>query len=80
MYLSRIKIKNFRNFSDLDVGLAGNIVVVGENRVGKTNLLYALRLIFTPANNQTIWPLQWCIFTPALTAGLFQSFYVHKHR
>jgi putative ATP-dependent endonuclease of the OLD family len=48
MYLSRIRISNFRNFSDLDVNLGGNIVVVGENRVGKSNLLYALRLIFDP--------------------------------
>tara|TARA_R110001606_G_scaffold384560_1_gene547542 strand:+ start:1828 stop:3627 length:1800 start_codon:yes stop_codon:yes gene_type:complete len=48
MYLSRIKVINFRNFSELDVALAGNIVVVGENRVGKSNLLYALRLIFDP--------------------------------
>jgi putative ATP-dependent endonuclease of the OLD family len=46
MYLSRIKISNFRNFSELDVALSGNVVVVGENRVGKSNLLYALRLIF----------------------------------
>jgi putative ATP-dependent endonuclease of OLD family len=48
MYLSRIRISNFRNFSDLDVSLGGNIVVVGENRVGKSNLLHALRLIFDP--------------------------------
>ncbi len=48
MYLSRIKIENFRNFSLLDVELAGNVVVVGENRVGKSNLLYALRLVFDP--------------------------------
>lgn len=48
MYLSRIRIENFRNFSELDVRLAGNVVVVGENRVGKSNLLYALRLIFDP--------------------------------
>lgn len=46
VYLSRIKISNFRNFSELDVQFAGNVVVVGENRVGKSNLLYALRLIF----------------------------------
>jgi len=46
MYLSRIVIKNFRNFAELDVQLAGNVVIVGENRVGKSNLLYALRLIF----------------------------------
>ena len=45
MFLSRIKIENFRNFSVLDVELAGNVVVVGENRVGKSNLLYALRLV-----------------------------------
>jgi putative ATP-dependent endonuclease of the OLD family len=48
VYLSRIKIENFRNFSELDVELCGNVVVVGENRVGKTNLLYALRLLFDP--------------------------------
>lgn len=49
MYLSKIKIQNFRNYKLLDVALAGNIVVVGENRVGKTNLVHALRLIFDPS-------------------------------
>lgn len=49
MFLSRIRIVNFRNFAELDVRLSGNIVVVGENRVGKSNLLYALRLIFDPS-------------------------------
>ncbi len=48
MHLSRIRILNFRNFSEFDVALGGNVVVVGENRVGKSNLLYALRLIFDP--------------------------------
>lgn len=48
MFLSRIRIENFRNFSELDVNLSGNAVIVGENRVGKSNLLYALRLIFDP--------------------------------
>lgn len=49
MYLSRIKVENFRNFRDLDVALGGNLVIVGENRVGKSNLLFALRLIFDPS-------------------------------
>ena len=49
MYLSRIAIENFRNFSSFDVELNGSAVVVGENRVGKTNLLYALRLLFDPS-------------------------------
>ena len=44
MHLSRIRIENFRNFRDLDVALGGNIVIVGENRVGKSNLLFGLRL------------------------------------
>lgn len=48
MILSRIAITNFRNFSELDVALAGDVVVVGENRVGKSNLIHALRLIFDP--------------------------------
>ncbi|MBK9584826.1 MAG: AAA family ATPase [Alphaproteobacteria bacterium] len=49
MFLSRIQIKNFRNFSELDIPLSGNVVVVGENRVGKSNLLYGLRLLLDPS-------------------------------
>lgn len=46
MYIKRLQIENFRNFQKLDVALHGDIVVLGENQVGKSNLLYALRLIF----------------------------------
>lgn len=49
MRLSRIVIKNFRNFSSLDVRLGQHAVVLGENKVGKTNLLFALRLILDPS-------------------------------
>ncbi len=35
MHFSQIKISNFRNFSDLDVPLSGNVVAVGEKHVGK---------------------------------------------
>ena len=48
MYLSRIQVKDFRNFHDLDVKLGRASVVVGENNVGKSNLLFALRLILDP--------------------------------
>lgn len=48
MKLTRIYIKNFRNFHEIDVALDGSVVIVGENRVGKSNLLHALRLIFDP--------------------------------
>lgn len=33
----------------LDVALNGNVVVVGENGVGKSNLIYALRLLLDPS-------------------------------
>lgn len=49
MYISRVFVKNFRNFSELDISLSGNAVIVGENRVGKSNFLYALRLVFDPS-------------------------------
>jgi len=49
MRLSRIVIKNFRNFKFLDVKLGDHAVVLGENKVGKTNSLFALRLILDPS-------------------------------
>ena len=48
MHMSRIRVRNFRNFRSLDVRLGPKSVVVGENNVGKTNLLFALRLILDP--------------------------------
>ena len=53
MYLSRIRVRNFRNFHCLDVKLGPKSVVVGENNVGKTNLLFALRLILDPKLSDT---------------------------
>lgn len=49
MWLSSIKIRNFRNFKSLDIALGEHAVVLGENKVGKTNLLFALRLILDPS-------------------------------
>jgi putative ATP-dependent endonuclease of OLD family len=49
MRRSRIIIKNFRNFKSLDVKLGDHAVILGENKVGKTNLLFALRLILDPS-------------------------------
>lgn len=47
-YISRVIIKNFRNFKDLDINLDHKQIIVGENGVGKTNYIYALRLILDP--------------------------------
>ncbi|WP_273206998.1 ATP-dependent nuclease [Marinobacter subterrani] len=49
MKLTRIYVNNFRNFREVDIAVSGNLVIVGENRVGKSNLLFALRLIFDPS-------------------------------
>jgi putative ATP-dependent endonuclease of the OLD family len=49
MRLSRLVIKNFRNFKNLDVQLADHSVFLGENKVGKTNLLFAIRLLLDPS-------------------------------
>lgn len=42
LYISRVVIKNYRNFKDLDVDLQNKSVIVGENNVGKTNFIKAL--------------------------------------
>ena len=49
MYISRVQIKNFRNFKSLDVSFSDTIVILGENTVGKSNFIYALRLILDPS-------------------------------
>ena len=48
MYISRIDIRNFRNFNHLELDLCENAVIVGENKIGKSNLIYALRLVLDP--------------------------------
>lgn len=45
MHLCAVSISNFRNFANLDVQLDGDVVIVGQNRVGKSNFIHALRLV-----------------------------------
>ena len=49
LYISRVRIKNFRNFKDVDVRLGHKQVIIGENNVGKTNFIRALQLILDPS-------------------------------
>lgn len=45
MQISRVVIRNFRSFADLDTNIApGSTCVIGENNSGKTNFLHAIRL------------------------------------
>jgi putative ATP-dependent endonuclease of OLD family len=46
MYISRLVIRNFRNFRQLDVPLSNGVTCfIGENNVGKSNLIEAVRLV-----------------------------------
>lgn len=46
MHISRLFVKNFRNFRQLDVPIGNGVTCfTGENNSGKTNLLHALRLL-----------------------------------
>lgn len=53
MRFSRVTISNFRNFHKLDVKLGSDLVVVGENGVGKSNLIHALRLLVDPTLSES---------------------------
>ena len=45
MHLSRVVVRNFRNFRVLDLDLSSGLTcVLGENNTGKSNLVHALRL------------------------------------
>ncbi|WP_249705445.1 ATP-dependent nuclease [Bacillus zhangzhouensis] len=46
MKIEWIKIKGFRNFDDETINFANQTLIIGSNDVGKTNLIYALRLLF----------------------------------
>ena len=46
MKFENVKIKNFRNFEDVNIDLSNKNIFFGLNDVGKTNFLYALRYIF----------------------------------
>ncbi len=48
MRISRVRLRNFANFSSIDVETGESIVIVGENKVGKSNFIRALQLILDP--------------------------------
>lgn len=42
--ITRIRIKNFKRFDDVDIELGSTVVLIGPNNAGKTTLLQALAL------------------------------------
>jgi len=45
MQITRLVLKNWRNFRDIDVELSDRVFIVGANASGKSNLLDALRFL-----------------------------------
>lgn len=58
MYITNIKIKNFRAIENLELNLnSGLNVIIGENNSGKTSIIDLLRLVFDKGNypNEIYW-------------------------
>ncbi|RCV62898.1 putative ATP-dependent endonuclease of the OLD family [Methanophagales archaeon] len=48
MKIRKFEIRNFRNLRNIEVYPAHTTIFIGENNAGKSNLLYALRLLLDP--------------------------------
>ena len=46
MKIKKIYLKNFRNFEDTTINFTDKNLIIGRNDIGKTNLIYALRILF----------------------------------
>jgi len=45
MQISQVRLKGFRNFKDATINFTRKSLIIGCNEVGKSNLLYALRIL-----------------------------------
>ncbi|MER2127937.1 AAA family ATPase [Solibacillus sp.] len=70
MYISKVKMVNFRNFKETEAELGKQMVIVGENKVGKSNLVHALRLVLDPNLSETSRFLQTSDFWDGLSRPL----------
>ena len=51
MFITRLKLHNFRNFRDIDIELQRRVFIVGANATGKSNLLGSLLFLRSIANS-----------------------------
>ena len=55
MYISKIKIDNFRNFKENEIEFNDGInVIIGHNNAGKSNLIKALGLVLNPNSKKRL--------------------------
>lgn len=45
MYITNVLMKGFRNFKDTKVNFNEKTLIIGANDIGKSNLIYALRIL-----------------------------------
>lgn len=67
MRIASLRIKGFRNFIDERIDFDGKTLIIGGNDTGKSNLLYALRILFDPSLSQRDLELDesdFCIYSP----------------
>ncbi len=76
MKICRIQIENFRNFKKVDFILGQSTVIIGENQIGKTNLLFALRLILDPSLPESMRQLGQADFWDGLPRPLSMTDYI----
>ncbi|MGZ0135366.1 ATP-dependent nuclease [Priestia megaterium] len=66
MLIEWIKIKGFRNFDCETINFANQTLIIGSNDVGKTNLIYALRILFDKSlsdNDLELYDSDYNVFT-----------------
>ena len=57
MIIQKVKVSGFRNFVDSEIRFNDKTLIIGANDVGKTNLIYALRLLLDKSiRRQLAWP------------------------
>ena len=52
--ITHVKIRNYRNLRNIDIGLAETVTIIGENNSGKSNFLKAITLPFLTDDNTHI--------------------------
>ena len=54
MKITHVKVCNYRNLRNIDIGLAETVAIIGENNSGKSNFLKAITLPFLTDDNTQI--------------------------
>ena len=47
VYISKVSIKNYRNYKEFNIELKPFTILIGENNIGKSNLLEAMFLVLS---------------------------------